>query len=189
MLRVKLLAVVISIFGAFIEEFTKVEPEVSSPPNQNATPELLTPREIEKIQKYPRQPETYSVTATVYYPERSQTDANPLITADGSRINPKNPKKHRWIALSRDMLARWGGDIQYGDTVWVRGISTDMDGIYIVRDTMNSRFRNRIDILVGRRDKIYGRWDNVEIAKSEFPEESGNTTDFQPSYYGLAMSN
>ncbi|MDX5418264.1 MAG: hypothetical protein LPK09_03535 [Hymenobacteraceae bacterium] len=188
MLRVKLLAVVVSIFVAFVDELAILKPEVSSPPNENPIPEFITPREIKKVQKNTQQPETYSVTATVYYPEKGQTDGNPLITADGSRINPKNPKKHRWIALSRDMLARWGGSIQYGDTVWVRGISNDMDGIYIVRDTMNSRFRNRIDILVGRRDKIYGRWDNVEIAKAEFPE-SEDTSDFQPSYYGLAMSN
>ncbi|WP_224743976.1 RlpA-like double-psi beta-barrel domain-containing protein [Pontibacter aquaedesilientis] len=149
---------------------------------------MITPREIKKVQNFPKPSETYSVTATVYYPEKGQTDQNPLITADGSRINPKNPKKHRWIALSRDMLARWGGDIQYGDTVWVRGISKKMDGMYIVRDTMNRRFRNRIDILVGRRDKIYGRWDDVEIAKAEFKEEKKERLDFKPSYYSLAMS-
>ncbi|MBX0332488.1 hypothetical protein K3G39_04480 [Pontibacter sp. HSC-14F20] len=165
-----------------------LKPEVSNPPSEEKVPELISPRFIEKVQKhpdYPEYPETFNVTATVYYPEVGQTDGNPLITADGSRINPKNPKKHRWIALSRDMLARWGGDIQYGDTVWVDGISDDLDGQYIVRDTMNRRFRNRIDILVGRKDKIYGRWDNVRIARSEFPADQ--EFDFQPSDYGFAM--
>jgi 3D (Asp-Asp-Asp) domain-containing protein len=188
MFRVKLLAVVISIFVAFVDELALLTPEVSNPPNENPLPEMITPRKIEKVQNYPQQPEAYSVTATVYYPEKGQTDGNPLITADGSRINPKNPKKHRWIALSRDMLARWGGDIQYGDTVWVRGISDELDGMYIVRDTMNRRFTNRVDILVGRKDKIYGRWDNVEIAKEEYPKLE-DMLDFQPSYYGLAMAN
>lgn len=184
MFRVKLLAVVISIFVAFVDELALVKPEDSNPPDENPIPEMITPREIKKVQEYTQQPETYSVTATVYYPEKGQTDGNPLITADGSRINPKNPRKHRWIALSRDMLARWGGDIQYGDTVWVRGISDNMDGMYIVRDTMNRRFRNRIDILVGRKDKILGLWENVQIARSEFPEEE---TELQENFgYALA---
>jgi 3D (Asp-Asp-Asp) domain-containing protein len=186
MFRVKLLAVVISIFGAFADEMAFLKPEVTSPPDENSELRLITPRKIEKVQEQPQEPESYNVTATVYYPEKGQTSGDPLITADGSRINPKNPKKHRWIALSRDMLARWGGDIQYGDTVWVRGISDKLDGMYIVRDTMNGRFRNRIDILVGRKDKIYGRWDNVEIAKAEFPKEE--EFEFQPTYFGLAMN-
>ncbi|WP_101443638.1 RlpA-like double-psi beta-barrel domain-containing protein [Pontibacter ramchanderi] len=163
-------------------------PEESSPPSEEKAQELLSPRLIKKVQDYPSYPdypETFTVTATVYYPEKGQTDGNPFITADGSRINPKNPKKHRWIALSRDMLARWGGDIQYGDTVWVRGVSEELDGQYIVRDTMNRRFRNRIDILVGRKDNIYGRWENVKIAKSEFSDES--EINFQPSDFGFAM--
>ncbi|WP_192811662.1 hypothetical protein [Pontibacter sp. BAB1700] len=185
MFRVKILAVVVSIFVTFFDEMAYPEPEDPSPASEHQAPDLLTPRLIEKIQEYPEYPETFTVTATVYYPERGQTDGNPLITADGSRINPKNPKKHRWIALSRDMLSRWGGDIQYGDTVWVRGISDELDGQYIVRDTMNRRFTNRIDILVGRRDKIYGKWDNVQIAKAEFPEVEHH---FQPSDFGFAMN-
>jgi 3D (Asp-Asp-Asp) domain-containing protein len=188
MFRVKILAVVLSIFVTFIDEMAFLKPEISTPPNEGKELKMITPEKIEKVQElpfYPEYPETFTVTATVYYPEKGQTSGNPLITADGSRINPKNPKKHRWIALSRDMLARWGGEIQYGDTVWVRGISDELDGKYIVRDTMNRRFRNRIDILVGRKDKIYGKWENVEIAKSEFPEEV--EVDFQPSYYGFAM--
>lgn len=185
MFRVKILAVVISIFVTFFEEVDLLKPEVTNPPSEVNTPELISPRLIEKVQEYPEYPETFTVTATVYYPEKGQTDGNPLITADGSRINPKNPKKHRWIALSRDMLTRWGGEIHYGDTVWVSGISDDMDGQYIVRDTMNRRFRNRIDILVGRRDNIYGRWENVKIAKEELP--NGDEINFQPSDYGFAM--
>lgn len=185
MFRVKLLAVVISIFAAFTDEVTSLTPEVVSPPTEKTEVKLMTPRKIEKVQELPPAPEVYTVSATVYYPERRQTDANPLITADGSRINLKNPKKHRWIALSRDMLARWGGNIHYGDSVWVRGISEELDGMYIVRDTMNRRFSNRIDILVGRHDNIYGLWKNVEIARTAFPEEE--EFEFIPSNYSYAM--
>ncbi len=185
MFRVKILAVVLSIFVTFFEEMDFLKPDGSDAISESETTPLLTPRLIEKVQEYPDYPETYTVTATVYYPEKGQTQGNPLITADGSRINPKAPKKHRWIALSRDMLSRWGGDIAYGDTVWVRGISAQLDGQYIVRDTMNGRFRNHIDILVGRHDRIYGKWENVEIAKEEFPDYK---FDFQPSNFNYAMN-
>ena len=108
-------------------------------------------------------PLSLEVSASVYYPERNQTDDTPLITADGSHINPNNPKKHRWAALSRNLLKRWGGNLNFGDSVLVKGISRELDGIYVVRDVMNKRLKNRIDILVGRKDQIFGRWDQVQI--------------------------
>jgi 3D (Asp-Asp-Asp) domain-containing protein len=104
-----------------------------------------------------------NVTASIYYPEVAQTDSTPLITADGSHINQKKPRKHRWVALSRNLLKKWGGKINYGDSLRVKGISKELDGIYVVRDTMKRRLRNRVDILVGPNDNIMGRWDNVQI--------------------------
>jgi 3D (Asp-Asp-Asp) domain-containing protein len=104
-----------------------------------------------------------NVTASIYYPEVAQTDSTPLITADGSRINKKKPRKPRWVALSRNLLKIWGGKIDYGDSLRVKGISPELDGIYVVRDTMKRRLRNRVDILVGAKDNIMGRWDNVQI--------------------------
>jgi hypothetical protein len=56
--------------------------------------------------------------------------------------------------------------------------------MYIVRDTMNRRFRSRIDILVGRHDNIMGLWNDVEIARSEFPEEDPESRET----YGYAMA-
>lgn len=105
------------------------------------------------------------VTASVYFPEEAQTDSTPLITADGSQINETHPKKHKWIAVSRNLLTRWGGHIDYGDKVQVSGISKRLDGIYIVRDTMKKRLRNRIDILVGPKDKVMGHWSGVKLTK------------------------
>jgi 3D (Asp-Asp-Asp) domain-containing protein len=104
-----------------------------------------------------------SVTASIYYPIVAQTDSTPLITADGSRINHKKPGKHRWVALSRNLLRKWGGSIDYGDSLRVKGISQELDGIYVVRDTMKKRLKNRIDILVGQDDNIMGRWKNIQI--------------------------
>ena len=67
--------------------------------------------------------------------------------------------------MSRDLHSRWGGDISYGDSLQVTGLSHELDGLYIVRDVMNRRIRNRIDILVGENDKVMGYWDEVKIAK------------------------
>jgi hypothetical protein len=48
----------------------------------------------------------------------------------------------KWCALSRDMLKRWGGKYDYGDSIYVSGL-----GWYVVKDVMNKRFRNKLDIL------------------------------------------
>ncbi|GAB2531273.1 hypothetical protein [Rufibacter soli] len=111
------------------------------------------------------EPNHVNVDASVYFPEEDQTDADPLITADGSKINERNPRKHRWLALSRNLLARWGGEIDYGDSVKVEGISPQLDGVYVVRDAMHRRIRNRVDILVGPHDKIMGYWEDVKLTK------------------------
>lgn len=108
-------------------------------------------------------PAHINVNASVYFPVEEQTDDTPFITADGSKINKNNPRKHRWLALSRNLLARWGGDIDYGDSVKVEGISPKLDGIYVVRDAMHKRIRNRVDILVGEDDNIMGFWKNVKL--------------------------
>ncbi|WP_206683973.1 RlpA-like double-psi beta-barrel domain-containing protein [Rufibacter sediminis] len=105
------------------------------------------------------------VDASVYYPVPEQTDEDPFITADGSKINEKNPRQHRWLALSRNLLTRWGGKIEYGDSVKVEGISPRLDGVYVVRDAMHRRIKNRVDILVGPDDKIMGYWEDVKLIK------------------------
>ncbi|WP_276497293.1 hypothetical protein [Pontibacter litorisediminis] len=119
----------------------------------------------DELRVLPEPTPTLTVTASIYHPEPGQTDSSPYITADGSRINRKDPKQHRWIAVSRDLHSRWGGDVEFGDSLWVTGISEELDGLYIVRDIMNKRMHQQIDILVGKRDPIYGKWENVHIAK------------------------
>lgn len=90
---------------------------------------------------------TYTVTATVYQAVAGQTDDEPFVTADNSNIKPDYSSKMRWMAISRDLLDRWGGKFQYGDKVYVQGISPQLDGIYTVHDTMNKRHHHCIDIL------------------------------------------
>ena len=127
----------------------------------------LTPKPAKKAiaRIKPKRVNITTVTATVYFPETAQTDSSPLITADGSKINHKHPKKNKWIAVSRNLLTRWGGHIDYGDKVQVSGISKRLDGIYIVKDTMKKRLRNRIDILVGPNDDVMGSWEDVKLTK------------------------
>ena len=77
---------------------------------------------------------------------RRQTDSTPNILADGTRIRTKEASNYKFIAVSRNLLKRWGGWLDYGDFVLLKG-TLNKDGVYQVRDTMNKRWVNRIDIL------------------------------------------
>jgi len=97
------------------------------------------------------------IEGTCYYPEIRQTDNNPFETADGSKINKKNPINHRWVAISRDLKSI----LHFGDTIIIQG--TNMyDGRWVVRDIMNKRFNNRIDFLVNN-DSPVDKWDNIKM--------------------------
>jgi hypothetical protein len=99
-------------------------------------------------------PKTYTVTATAYEAVAGQTDADPFVTADNSRI-PKGYSSHtRWLALSRDLLKPSGGPFEFGDKVRVHGISPALDGVYTVHDSMNRRHRRCLDVLVHPREHV-----------------------------------
>ena len=120
----------------------------------------------------------FDVTVTMYNPHVGQTDSTPNETADGTIINPKKASEYRYVALSRDLIARWGGPFEYGDYVIIKG-TTGYDGIYQVRDTMASKFINRVDILRTEGSKHfrfenatlyrYFKYDNVTLHKHEKP--------------------
>lgn len=107
--------------------------------------------------------ETYKITATMYNAVPGQCDADPLTTADGSKINPNKASEHKWIAMSRDMLKRWNGQFDYGDYVEIVGAG-DKDGVYQIHDTMNKRYRNRIDILETKGTPLY-KFNDVVITR------------------------
>ena len=99
------------------------------------------------------------VTMTTYTIERNQTDSNPLETASGFILDKKNPAKHKVIAISRDLKSKFG----FSDSVVVSNAGS-YDGVYVVEDIMNRRFKDRIDILINPKDsgtKMY----NVKIKK------------------------
>ena len=120
----------------------------------------------------------FDVTVTMYNPHVGQTDSTPNETADGTIINPNRASEYRYVALSRDLIARWGGPFEYGDYVIIKG-TTGYDGIYQVRDTMASKFINRVDILRTEGSKHfrfenatlyrYFKYDNVTLHKHEKP--------------------
>ncbi len=104
---------------------------------------------------------SYKVTVTTYNPTKAQTDDTPNITADGTRIKPWKATDYRYVALSRDLLSRWGGPFEYGDYIIIEGTGK-YDGIYQVRDTMNRKWVNRVDILT---TNSRFKYDNVIMYK------------------------
>lgn len=81
------------------------------------------------------------VVVTSYRSVPNQTDSSPYYTSIGEHVHPHG------VALSRDLLKRWGGPIDYGDTIYVEGI-----GLKVVNDCMNERYTNRVDVWVATYD-------------------------------------
>lgn len=98
------------------------------------------------------------VTLTYYQPVKAQCNAQPLITADGSRINLNHLKKGRikWCAISRDLL--WLFPKGKPKRIYIEGF-----GVFEVRDIMNRRFTHRVDILIHPKDSKRIKLDNVKV--------------------------
>ncbi len=109
--------------------------------------------------------EGMNVTVTMYEPVRYQTDSTPNILADGTRIRVHKASEYRFIAVSRNLLKRHGGFLDYGDFILLKG-TNHKDGVYQVRDTMNKRFVNRIDILESPGVRPY-KFDKASIVKTD----------------------
>ena len=100
------------------------------------------------------------VTMTTYTNSAKETDSTPNITASGRKLDSLNPRKHRIIAISRDLKKKY----KFGSKVKIMDAG-EYSGVYVVEDVMNKRFKNRIDILINPDDqqtKLY----NVKIIKN-----------------------
>ena len=96
-----------------------------------------------------------------------------MMSVDGSnivRVSDERASEYRYVALSRDLLSRWGGPFEYGDYIVIEGTG-DRDGIYQVRDTMNPKWTNRVDILT-----TDSRFKYTNITLYKYVEE-GNIVD------------
>lgn len=115
-------------------------------------------------------PEIHEVIGTYYNPVEGQTDSSPLITADNSKISLTKlyHEEIRWVALSRDLLKRWGGPYDYGDTLRVHHENDKVRGLWVVHDSMNKRYRKRIDFLVHQNNQFPGRVSHVLISNGEY---------------------
>ena len=113
---------------------------------------LLLPLEVTttnvEIEESTNLEELGVVTVTTYKPISGETDSTPNVTASGFKISRKNPKKHRIIAVSRDLKRK----LRFGQRVRLRNAGK-YNGEYVVRDVMNKRYRKRIDILINPKDK------------------------------------
>ena len=109
----------------------------------------------------------FNVTVTTYNPTRQQCDSTPNITADGTKFKTWKASSYRYVALSRDLLSRWGGPFNYGDYIVIEGTG-ERDGVYQVRDTMNPKWTNRVDILTTNRRFKYN---NITMYKYVEEEE------------------
>ncbi|MDM8565896.1 hypothetical protein QUF74_09615 [Candidatus Halobeggiatoa sp. HSG11] len=95
---------------------------------------------------------TAIVTATAYNSVPGQTDSTPDIAAWGDRLKPGM----KAIAVSRDLLAKGLG---HNAKVKIDGFN----GTYVVLDKMNKRWKNKIDIYMGKDKKAALKWGRHKV--------------------------
>jgi hypothetical protein len=128
----------------------------------SAAPQITATETVEPVVHY-----HVLETLTIYHPEEGQCDSTPLITANNSHIDLDKLRRNeiRWMALSRDLLKRWNGEFNYGDTVILEAGDSEIDGLWVINDSMNKRFNNRGDLLFHRDSRTTGIWRNVKMNK------------------------
>ena len=130
--------------NSFLQHKVKLADSLIFDTTQNGLELALTLITYEKkIEEYENN--KHKVTVTMYHPVSDQTDDTPNITADGSVIRINSASEYRYVAVSRNMLIRNKGFLNFGDYIWLD--AGKKSGVYQVRDVMNRRFVNRVDIL------------------------------------------
>lgn len=79
------------------------------------------------------------VTVTAYNTTPAQTSGNPVLAAWGDTLKPGMKS----IAVSRDLIRK---GLKHNTQVKIEG----MPGIYLVKDKMHAKHRNKIDIFMGK---------------------------------------
>ena len=98
------------------------------------------------------------VTATAYNSVRGQTDRTPLHGAWGDRLGALPAGTHA-VAVSPDLLRK---GLKRGQRLRIKG----QPGVYVVLDRTAKRWKNRIDIHMGKDVRAAKRWGRrrVEIS-------------------------
>lgn len=151
-----LMALVSSVAGAVVGTMAIQRSNVQEVVKVVEVVEQIKPIEVKSVE------EVYVVTATVYHAVAGQCDDSPLVTASGASISSaETAYDHRYLAVSRDLLDVF----PYGTMVEVSGCG-ELDGEWIVADTMNKRYKGYIDLLINPNMKG-GKWTGVRIKKVE----------------------
>ena len=104
-----------------------------------------------------------SLQVTSYRSVPSQTDDSPYITSIGEHVHPHG------VAVSRDLLKRWGGPLDYGDVIYIQGF-----GFKVVNDCMGEGHTKAVDIWVAtykEEKKVGVKHGLVWLVKLELREE------------------
>lgn len=107
---------------------------------------------------------TKEVTASAFNSLAYQTSSNPSITAFGDSLKPGI----KCIAVSRNLLNE---GFEHNTQVKIEGL----EGIYLVKDKMNKRYRDKIDIYMGVDVKAARKWGRKKLTISyriEIPQDS-----------------
>lgn len=92
------------------------------------------------------------VTATAYNSTVKQTDFNPHVGAFGDSLIPGM----KYIAVSRDLYRK---GMRHNTPVRIEGLK----GLYLVKDRMPARWKNRIDIYMGTNVDSARLWGRKKI--------------------------
>lgn len=96
--------------------------------------------------------DTLTVTASAYNSIGYQTEGDPNITAYGDTLEPGM----KVIAVSRDLIRK---GLDYDTPVKIEG----MDGIFLVKDKMHFRWKNKIDIYMGKDVQKARKWGRKKL--------------------------
>lgn len=96
--------------------------------------------------------QSLTVTASAYNSLRIQGEGNPEITAWGDTLAPEVQS----IAVSRDLIKK---GLKHNTPVRIEGF----EGIFIVNDKMHPRWRNKIDIYMGKDKEKALKWGRRKV--------------------------
>lgn len=107
--------------------------------------------------------QTLSVAASAYNSLPSQTtQTQPALAAWGDRLKPGMNA----IAVSRDLIKK---GLTHGTKVKIKGLP----GVYVVRDKMAARWKNKIDIYMGRDVDAARDWGIQHGIEIEYADNNG----------------